>query len=550
MNSKSKFNLNLGNNDFLDSKSEINNTLNRMIEDGRLTDVVLVFEVHQPYRLKKNFFWENKIFKRLKKEQLFDYYFDHAVNKEIFERTARKCYFPSNRILLELIDKYKKEKRQVKVSFSLSGVFLEQCERFNKDLLETFKQLSETGGVEFLSQTYYHSLASLYPEKEEFIEQVKAHQQIMEDLLGYTPMVFENTELLYNNAVARTVEKLGYKGIFTEGVERILQEKSPNYLYSPKDCKRIKVFLRNYKLTDDIGFRFSARWWNEWPLTADKYARWLAGTPGHVINIFPDYETFGEHHWPETGIHDFLRHLPSEILKWWHLHMATPSEVVEKYASSGELDVPELGGTVSWADLERDASCWLGNTMQWAYYTSLRKLEPIVKEAGDKEFLKTWRYFQTSDHLYYMFTAGGAPGEVHSYFSSFNTPMDAFVTAQAAILDFENRVRLAAVVANEPFLFYTGEGEKFYTGTMAWSLKGLVEALRKASTKSVEFHSARGDFEKWAEKSLLDKPLTERLKKIGLSKLKGKPLAEAIIRVAEERLDELNMQTQTATRYF
>lgn len=230
--------------------------------------------------------------------------------------------------------------------------------------------------------------------------------------------------------------------------------------------------------------------------------------------------------------------------------MATPSEVVEKYASSGELDVPELGGTVSWADLERDASCWLGNTMQWAYYTSLRKLEPIVKEAGDKEFLKTWRYFQTSDHLYYMFTAGGAPGEVHSYFSSFNTPMDAFVTAQAAILDFENRVRLAAVVANEPFLFYTGEGEKFYTGTMAWSLKGLVEALRKASTKSVEFHSARGDFEKWAEKSLLDKPLTERLKKIGLSKLKGKPLAEAIIRVAEERLDELNMQTQTATRYF
>jgi alpha-amylase len=515
-----------------------------------LTDIVLVFEVHQPFRLKRSFFWENKIFKHMKKEEFFDYYFDHAVNKEVFLRACRKCYLPSNRILLDVIDKYKKEKRQVKVSFSLSGVFLEQCEMFSKDLLETFKQLSKTGCVEFLSQTYYHSLASLYPNREEFIEQVKAHQQIMEDLLGHTPLVFENTELLYNNAVARTVEKLGYKGIFTEGVERILHGKSPNFLYSPKDCKRLKVLLRNYKLTDDIGFRFSARWWNEWPLTADKYARWLAGTPGHLISIFPDYETFGEHHWPETGIHDFLRHLPGEILKWWNLHMATPSEVVEKYASEGELDVPELGGTVSWADLERDASCWLGNTMQWAYYTSLRKLEPLVKESGDKEFLKLWRYFQTSDHLYYMFTAGGGPGEVHSYFSSFNTPIDAFVTAQATILDFENRVRLATIAANEPFLFYTGEGEKYFTGTMTWSLKGMVGALRQVSIKSVEFHTSRGDFEKWAEKSLQDKALVDQLKRIRLSKLNGESLAKAMIKTVKERYDELIMQMQTVTRYF
>jgi alpha-amylase len=333
-----------------------------------LTDIVLVFEVHQPHRLRKDLFWENKIFRRLKKDEFFEYYFDDAVNKEIFLRACRKCYFPSNNVLLSTIDRYKREKRQVKVSFSLSGVFLEQCERFNKDILETFKQLADTGCVEFLEQTYYHSLASLYPDRDEFIEQVKAHQQITRDLLGYTPTVFENTELLYNNAVARTVEKLGYKGIFTEGVERILHGKSPNYLYAPKDCKRLKVFLRNYKLTDDVGFRFSARWWNEWPLTADKYASWLASTQGNVINIFPDYETFGEHHWPETGIHDFLRHLPSEILKWWQLHMATPSEVADKYPTAGELDVPELGGTVSWADLERDASCWIGNTMQWAYY--------------------------------------------------------------------------------------------------------------------------------------------------------------------------------------
>jgi alpha-amylase len=515
-----------------------------------LTDIVVVFEVHQPYRLKRSFFWENKIFRHLKKQELFDYYFDDAVNKEIFLRACRKCYLPSNNILLEVIDRYRNEKKKAKVSFSLSGVFLEQCERFSKDLLETFKQLAETGCVEFLSQTYYHSLASLYPEREEFIEQVEAHQQIMRDLLGYTSMVFENTELLYNNAVARAVEKLGYKGIFTEGVERILHGKSPNHLYLPKDCRMLKVLLRNYKLTDDIGFRFSARWWNEWPLTADKYASWLAGAPGHVINIFPDYETFGEHHWPETGIHEFLRHLPSEILKWWHLHMTTPSEVVEKYPTQGELDVPELGGTVSWADLERDASCWLGNTMQWAYYTSLRKLEPLVKEASDKEFLKIWRYFQISDHLYYMFTAGGGPGEVHSYFSSFNTPIDAFVTAQSAILDFENRVRLSAIVANEPFLFHTNEGDKYFTGVMAWSLKGLEAALRKVNVKSVEFHNARGDLEKWAEKSLQDQALAGQLKKIKASKLKGESLRNALIEAVKDRYHELNRQAQAVTRYF
>jgi len=515
-----------------------------------LTDIVFVFEVHQPHRLKKNFFWENKVFTRLKKKEFFDYYFDYSVNREVFLRACKKCYFPSNQILLDLIDKYKREKKQVKVSFSVSGVFLEQCEMFNKGILESFKQLAETGCVEFLSQTHYHSLASLYPEREEFTEQVKIHQQTMRDLLGYTPKIFENTELLYNNAIARTIENLGYKGIFTEGVERILHGKSPNYLYTPKGCKKVKVLLRNYKLTDDIGFRFSARWWNEWPLTADKYASWLAGTSGHCINIFPDYETFGEHHWPETGIHEFLRHLPREILKWWHLHMATPSEVVEKYAPVGEIDVPELGGTVSWADLERDASCWLGNTMQWAYYTNVRKLEPLVKEAGDKEFLKIWRYFQTSDHLYYMFTAGGAPGEVHSYFSPFNSPMDAFVTEQAAILDFENRVRLAGVAANEPFLFYNDVGEKHFTGTMAWTLRGFIKALQKINIKSLEFHNSRGDFEKWAKKSLIDKALSERLKKIRLSKLKGNMLRKSLITVVNERFNELSKQTQAATKYF
>jgi alpha-amylase len=421
---------------------------------------------------------------------------------------------------------------------------------FNKDLLETFRQLAESGCVEFLNQTYYHSISSLYPEKDEFIEQVKMHRQTVKDVLGFTPNVFENTELLYNNAIARLVENLGYKGIFMEGVEKILGEKSPNYLYTPKGCKKIRILLRNYKLTDDIGFRFSARWWSEWPLTADKYAKWLAATQGQCINIFPDYETFGEHHWPETGIHSFLRHLPEEILKWEHLNMATPSEIIEKHAPVGEIDVPETGGTVSWADLERDSSGWLGNAMQWAYYTSLRRLEPLIKEADDEEFLKLWRYFQTSDHLYYMFTAGGAPGEVHSYFSPFESPMDAFVAAQALILDFENRLRIATLTANEPFLFYTDSGKENYAGVMAWSLKGFVKALQTVDVEAVEFHNRRGDFESWAEHSLQDEVLSCQLKEIRTSKQNGETLRKAMISAAKKRFNKLEEQAQTAVRLF
>ena len=498
--------------------------------------------------MRRKVFWENKLFKRLRKEELFDYYFDHETDRAIFNRAAKKCYFPSNQILLDAMDKHRKDKRKAKFSFSLSGVFLEQCEMFDKDLLESFRQLAKTSCVEFLEQTYYHSISSLYPEKEEFIEQVKLHKAKIKSLLDFEPKVFENTELLYNNTIAQLVEDMGYEGIFTEGVEKILHEKSPNYIYTPRGCRKIKVLLRNYKLTDDVGFRFSSRWWNEYPLTADKYAKWLAGTTGQCINIFPDYETFGEHHWPETGIHDFLKHLPEEILKWGTLQMSTPSEVLKKHVPQGEIDVPEKGGTVSWADLERDSSGWLGNTMQWAYYNSLRRLEPIVKESADPELLKLWRYFQTSDHLYYMFTAGGGPGEVHSYFSPYETPMDAFAVAQALILDFESRLRAVTLTANEPFLFHTSAGAENFTGVMTWSLKGLAAALRTVGTKTIEFHNVRGDFQSWAEHSLQDEALSQQFGRIGFSKLEGENLREALVKVAETRFRTSSKQVQKATR--
>ena len=230
--------------------------------------------------------------------------------------------------------------------------------------------------------------------------------------------------------------------------------------------------------------------------------------------------------------------------------MSTPSEVADKRASAGEIDVPELGGTVSWADLERDASCWLGNTMQWAYYTSLRRLEPLVKETEDDRFLRIWRCFQTSDHLYYMFTAGGGPGEVHSYFSPYGTPADAFVTSQAAIFDFESRVRLASIVADEPFLFYTGIGEKHFTGKAVWSLKGLVRTMEKISLNSIEFHSKRGDIEKWIKDSLHDKVLAEELFKVRSDKVEGDQLRRTLVRLLKERLELLETKIESVARYL
>jgi alpha-amylase len=308
------------------------------------------------------------------------------------------------------------------------------------------------------------------------------------------------------------------------------------------------VLLRNYKLTDDIGFRFSARWWPEWPLTAPKYANWLATTKGEVINIFPDYETFGEHHWPETGIHSFLQHLPDEILKYDHLQMVNPSDVVAKHVSAGEVDVPEAGGTVSWADIQRDQSGWLGNVMQWAYFVTLRRLEPLVMESEDPEFLRLWRDFQTSDHLYYMFTAGGGPGEVHSYFSPYESPMDAFVAAQTLISDFEARLRLAVLTANEPFLFYTGIGESRFTGVKAWSLKGFVKALQAVDVEAVEFHVGNGDFENWARFSLKDDKLADEIKEAKTSALSGEKLRKTLVASAKKRFTALSKHVDEATR--
>ncbi len=486
-----------------------------------MPDICLCFEVHQPYRLKKDFFW-NKI--RFKKDlDLFDLYFDEITDKAILDRVANKCYFPTNNLILNVIDFFKSEGKEIKIAFSLSGVFIEQCEKYNPDLLDSFQKLSDTKCVEFLNQTYYHSLASLYEDEDEFIEQIQMHKSLIKDLFKCEPVVFENTELIYNNRIAKIAEEMGFKGIYTEGIERILNGRSPNYIYKAVNSD-IKVLLRNYKLTDDFGFRFSAKWWEEYPLTADKYAAWLDSTHGQVINLFADYETFGEHHWPDTGIHDFFSYLLFEVSKRSGLGFVTPSEAIEKHEAVGKIDVYEKIDTVSWADLERDTSCWLGNQMQYTCYKGIKDLSSLVNDAENEKLKRIWRLLQISDHFYYMFTAGGAPGEVHSYFSHFNTPLDAFLTYFSVLCDFESRLKETIKIV-EPFYFFIRDGE--FTGKIAFSLKGFKRIIEKVDISSIEYHMERGDIENWANYSLKDQDLANKM--ANLREIRGEKLRKGLI---------------------
>jgi len=401
--------------------------------------ITLNFQVHQPLRLAN--FQADGISRDL------SCYFNSGLNKMVFEKVKNRCYLPTTSILLELIDKLKHEKKSFKVSFAITGVFLELCEKYGKDVLENFKQLVKTKRVEIIGETYHHSLASLFETKEEFIEEINLHSQAMKDFFGVKPKVFVNTEMIYNNVIGKIVEDLGFKAIFTEGAERILGWRSPNYVYVRKYCfsddkdwnSRIRILLRNYRLSDDIGYRFSARNWDQWPLTADKFAAWLNATNGECINLFMDFETFGEHQWEDSGIFWFLKALPFEILEYDNLEFATPSEVIERLQPIGEIDVFEFS-TVSWADMERDVSAWLGNKMQQTCFEEIKNLGKILKEMNDGDLKKVWRYLQTSDHYYYMCNKMWADGDVHKYFSCFSTPEESFANFMRIVTDLKTRV--------------------------------------------------------------------------------------------------------------
>ena len=396
-----------------------------------MTLVSLCFEVHQPIRLKKNFFWDGSPLKEMVPD-LRDYYFDDPENRRIFERVADKCYLPANQVILEGIKRLDESDKPFSVAYSFSGVFLEQARAYRPEVLDSFLRLVDTGRVEVMEQTYYHSLSSLYEDQREFTEEVKMHREAIWELFGLRPTTFENTELIYSDQVARMADSMGYKAIFTEGTLA-----DPNYVYHPPETS-LSLLLRNYKLTDDIGFRFSSHNWEEYPLTADKYASWLEATPGQCINIFCDYETFGEHQWVDTGIFEFLRHLPEKINRHDILRFATPAEIARQIPPKQELSIRDY---ISWADIERDTSCWLGNALQQACFIYQKRLEAPARESGD-DILRIWRTLGTSDHLYYLFTHGGGPGEVHNYFSPYGIPYDASVTYFSVLADLHYRLDL------------------------------------------------------------------------------------------------------------
>jgi alpha-amylase len=395
-----------------------------------MPSICLYFEVHQPMRL--NHF---TVFNIGANHDRFSDYFNHKLNQEIFEKVAKKCYLPTNKILLDLINKYDGKFR---VSFSLTGTFIEYCERYIPSVLDSFKDLFATGAVDLIEETYYHSLSSMYDDLDEFEKQVHMHRQMIKRIFNYKPKIFRNTETIYDNRIARKIAELGYKGIITEGADKILGWRSPNFVYKPVNAN-IKVLMRNYKLSDDVGFRFSSRNWPEFPLTADKYANWMSNSFGDVINLFMDYETFGEHQWTETGIFEFLKHLPGEVFKHDSLDFATVSEAVERYNTVGEIDVP---WAISWADEDRNVSTWLGNDMQIACFNELKNIGGKLKEKGNERLLKTWRRLQTSDHLYYCSTKGLADGAVHAYFSPYDSPYEGFMNYMNVLQDLKQRVVL------------------------------------------------------------------------------------------------------------
>ena len=395
-----------------------------------MTSICLYFEVHQPMRL--NHF---SIFNIGANQDRFSDYFNDKLNQEIFEKVAKKCYLPTNKILLDLINKYDGKFR---VSFSLTGTFIEYCERYMPSVLDSFKDLFATGAVDLIEETYYHSLSSMYDDLDEFEEQIKMHRNLMRRVFHYKPKIFRNTETIYDNRTAKKIAEMHYKGIITEGTDKILKGRSSNYLYKPVNAD-IKVLLRNYKLSDDIGFRFSNQNWSEFPLTADKYARWLSNCKGDLMNIFLDYETFGEHQWMETGIFDFLKYLPEKVKKYKNLDFVTVSEAVERYTPVGEIDVP---WAISWADEDRNVSTWLGNDMQIACFNELKSIGKYINSKDNRNLLKIWRRLQTSDHLYYCSTKGLADGAVHAYFSPYDNPYEGFMNYMNILQDLKQRVML------------------------------------------------------------------------------------------------------------
>lgn len=392
--------------------------------------IVLYLHVHQPYRIRH--------YTALDSGNDHNYfsapYEDRANNERVLRKVAEKSYLPTNRRLLQIIE----QNPAFKLSLSITGTVLEQLERWSPEALQSFKDLVGTGRVEIVGETYHHSLAFFYS-RAEFELQVRMHREKIETMFHQTPKVFRNTELAYNNDVAYWADKAGYKGILAEGWDPVLGWRSPNYVYRPAYTDAIRLLMKNYRLSDDIAFRFGDKGWAEWPLTADKFAHWL-NADHHATNfdLFMDYETFGEHQWDDTGIFNFLEHLPKQWLKTKGNTFMTVSEACDSFDPADQVDVPH---TITWADTERDLSAWLGNRLQQQAITALYELQDKIIGTKDLSLIEDWRRLQTSDHFYYMCTKWFNDGDIHAYFSPYDSPYEAYMNFMNAYHDV--RFRLA-----------------------------------------------------------------------------------------------------------
>ena len=383
--------------------------------------VCFYFQVHQPWRLKTYRFFQMGNDHN---------YLDDFTNRAIMQKIARECYLPMNALLESLIHEHK---GAFKCTFSITGSAVEQFKAYAPEVLESFKRLAATGHVEFLGETYSHSLSSLYS-VDEFKQEVKLHSQMLKEEFGIKPTAFRNTELIYSDEIAKAVEGMGFKTMLAEGAKHILGWKSPNFIYSDAVDNKLRLMLRNYKLSDDIAFRFSNECWSEWPLTADKFAGWVAQETGDVVNLFMDYETFGEHQKASTGIFDFVKALPGALLRTGELEFATVSEASKRLQPVAVLHCPYA---MSWADEERDVTAWLGNDLQNEAFRKLYSLAPKIKKVKNKDFDFVWHFMQNSDHFYYMATKWLSDGDVHSYFNPYGSAYEAFMNYMNVLADFE-----------------------------------------------------------------------------------------------------------------
>ncbi|PLW98260.1 MAG: alpha-amylase [Marinilabiliales bacterium] len=384
------------------------------------------FQVHQPFRLRKYRFFDIGTNHS---------YYDDYQNKFILRRVAERSYLPMNKLLMELIKEYGKA---FKVTFSITGLAMEQFRWYAPDVLKSFQDLAATGNVEFLAETYSHSLAALRNRKE-FIGQVNKHAALTEELFGVKPVAFRNTELVYSDDIADIVNDLGFKTILTEGAKHVLGWKSPDFLYHAAHNPDMNVLLRNYQLSDDIAFRFSEKGWSEYPFTADKFTGWLNNIDkkNELLNLFMDYETFGEHQKAESGIFDFFKAMVEKVLSDTEYRFATPSEIVKNHKPVDVVNVPHA---ISWADEERDLSAWLGNELQDEAFEKLYSVQEIMMECKDENLLRDWNFLQGSDHFYYMCTKWFSDGEVHSYFNPYGSAYEAFINYMNVLSDFLIRV--------------------------------------------------------------------------------------------------------------